>query len=83
MGGWTLLIDFGAATTIAGRLEEDTLHLVGSLTQRSGSRVPFRLLLDGSVVVSSTVGRGRLALPAHSYSDLRVEAEGAWSITLH
>jgi actin-like ATPase involved in cell morphogenesis len=55
----------------------------GFLTWKSAGGGWFVMILDGHLVTNSMRSSGRLALPARTYSDLRIEAQGAWSIAIH
>ncbi len=55
----------------------------GFLTWKSAGGGWFLIILDGHLVTSSMGSSGRLALPTLTYSDLRIDAQGAWSIAIH
>jgi actin-like ATPase involved in cell morphogenesis len=55
----------------------------GFLLWTNHGKGPFLLSLDGRPTLDSTAGSGRVALPALSYSDLRINTKGAWSIAIY
>jgi hypothetical protein len=54
----------------------------GFLTWRSDTRAPLTILLEGRAVSTGAMS-GNVSLPLHSYADLAVVTDGAWSVVIH